>query len=336
MELDVILDTRASARELRDLGVLAERHGLHGVWVSSLLDSRDPWANLMPLAAATARIRLGPIAVNPFDTHPARIAAGLLTLNEAASGRARVVIGGGGEALQALGITPARRVRAVREALAIIRAAASGGPVDFSGELYQVRNLQFRWLGAPPPRLYAGASQAQMLRMAAVAADGVMLSDLPAGPAAGALGTLHAALAAAGRDTAAFPTTVFTAWHVYPDREAGRREARRWLLLRGIFRPWLLADFLAPADVDLVMASQPAFARAFAAGSDVVEGVPGRVLDALVDNVTLCGSTADLPAVIGHLRKLKAAGLGGVALRLYADPAASIRLLGREVLPALA
>lgn len=336
MQVDVILDARASARELRDLGVLAERHGLHGVWVSSLVDSRDPWANLMPLAAATSRIRLGPIAVNPFDTHPARIAAGVLTLNETAGGRAQVVIGGGGEALQALGITPARRVGAVREALTIIRSAAGGGPVDFAGHLYQARKLQFRWLTAPPPALYAGASQAQMLRMAAVAADGVMMSDMPPGPAAAALRTLRAALATAGRDAASFPTTVFTAWHVYPDREAARREARRWLLLRGIFRPWLLAGFLAPTEVDLVMASQPAFARAFAAGSDSVEGVPGRILDTLVDNVTVCGSTADLPAIIDHLRALKAAGLGGVALRLYADPAASIRLIGREIVPALA
>jgi 5,10-methylenetetrahydromethanopterin reductase len=336
MQVDVILDTRAGARELRDLGVLAERHGLHGVWVSSLPDSRDPWANLSLLAGATSRIRIGAIAVNPFDTHPVRIAAGLLTLNEIAGGRARVVVGGGGEALQSLGIAPARRVRAVREALTIIRAAASGGPVDFAGELYQVRGLQFRWLTAPAPQLYAGASQAQMLRMAAGAADGVMMSDMPAGPAREATATLRSALASAGRDPAAFPATAFTAWHVYADRDAARREARRWLFLRGIFRPWLLAGFLAPADVDLVMASQAAFARAFADGSDRAEGVPVEVLDALVDNVTVCGTTRDLPAVIDHLRGLQAAGLGAIALRLYADPASSIRLIGREVMPALA
>ena len=82
---------------------------------------------------------------------------------------------------------------------------------------------------------------------------------------------------------------MFTAWHVYPDRQQALREGRRWLLLRGIFRPWLLAEFLAPDDVALVMASQAAFARAFAAGSHEVEGVPDRVLDALVENVTVAG-----------------------------------------------
>jgi alkanesulfonate monooxygenase SsuD/methylene tetrahydromethanopterin reductase-like flavin-dependent oxidoreductase (luciferase family) len=336
MRIDVILDTRAPARELAELGRLAERHGLDGVWVSSLLDSRDPFTNLALLAQGTRRIRLGPIAVNPFDTHPVKIASALLTLNELAGGRARLVVGGGGEALQALGIRPARRVRAVRECIEIIRAVATGGRVDYAGELYRVAGLQLRWLEAPAPVVLAGASQDQMLRMAARSADGIMMSDLPPGPAAAALGKLDEALASAGRARPAFATTVFTAWHVYPDRQAALREARRWLLLRGIFRDWLLREFLAPEDVALVMASQPAFARAFAAGEHRVEAVPDRVLDALAEHVTLAGTPADLEPVLARLRQLKAAGLGGVALRLYADPAASIRLIGERVVPALA
>jgi alkanesulfonate monooxygenase SsuD/methylene tetrahydromethanopterin reductase-like flavin-dependent oxidoreductase (luciferase family) len=335
MRIDVILDSRAPATELRALGVLAERFGLAGIWVSSLNDSRDPWANLVPLALATERLRLGPVAVNPFDTHPVRIAAGLLTLNELAHGRARVVIGGGGEALAALGLAPERRVRAVRECLDILRLAASGGPVVHAGSLYRVRNVRFGWVTAPAPALYAGANQPQMLAMAAQAADGVMLSDLPPAPARAAVDSLQGAAVAAGRDPGELPTTVFMAWHVYADRDAARREARRWLLLRGIFRPWLLAEFLSPADVALVMASQPAFARAFATGSAEVEGVPDPVLDTLVEHLTCCGSPGDLPLFVDRLRQLQAAGLRSVALRLYTDPAASIRFIGREVLPAL-
>ena len=335
MEIDVILDTRAGPQELAELGRLAERYGLHGVWVSSLIDSRDPFTNLSVLAQRTSRVRLGPIAVNPFDTHPVKIASALLTLNEMADGRARIVIGGGGEALQALGIRPERRVRAVRECVNIIRAAASGGKVSHAGELFQVSGLQLRWVTAPPPQILVGASQEQMLRMAAGCADGIMMSDMPAQAAAGAIRTLDAALVTAGRGRPEFRTTVFTAWHVYPDPAQGRREARRWLFLRGIFRPWLLEGFLSPEDVALVMANQGAFARAFAAGSDTVEGVPDRVLDALADNVTLAGTSDRLEPVIDKLRHLKAAGLGGIALRVYADPAAAIRLIGERVLPSL-
>ena len=302
MQIDVILDTRARPQELAELGRLAERFGLHGVWVSSLLDSRDPFANLGLLAQTTSRIRLGPIAVNPFDTHPVKIASALLTLNEIAGGRAQIVLGGGGEALQSLGIRPDRRVRAVRECVEIIRAAASGQPVTYAGELFRVANLQLRWLEAAAPTILVGASQEQMLRMAAGCADGIMMSDMPLVPAAAAIGTLDAALEARGRRRPEFQTTVFTAWHVCPDRQQALHEGRRWLLLRGIFRPWLLAKFLAPDDVALVMASQAAFAQAFAAGSHVVDGVPDRILDALVDHVTICGTPDDLDPVLAKLR----------------------------------
>jgi alkanesulfonate monooxygenase SsuD/methylene tetrahydromethanopterin reductase-like flavin-dependent oxidoreductase (luciferase family) len=335
MEIDVILDARARPQELAELGRLAERFGVHGVWVSSLLDSRDPFTNLGLLAQTSSRIRLGPIAVNPFDTHPVKIASALLTLNEMAGGRAQIVIGGGGEALQSLGIRPDRRVRAVRECVEIIRAAASGQRVTYAGELFRVSNLQLRWLEAAAPRILVGASQSQMLRMAAGCADGIMMSDMPPAPARAAINQLDAALRESGRHRPDFHTTVFTAWHVYHDRQQALREGRRWLLLRGIFRPWLLAEFLPADDVALVMARQSAFAEAFAAGSHIVDGVPDRILDALVEHVTISGSPDDLEPVLAKLRHFKAAGLGGIALRLYTDPAASIRLIGERVIPAL-
>lgn len=187
-----------------------------------------------------------------------------------------------------------------------------------------------------------------MLRMAAGAGDGIMMSDVPPGPAAAVIATLDAALAAAHKSRPRggvgatrpvapdnFWTSVFTAWHVYYDETEARREAKRWLLLRGIFRPWLLAGFLEPADVELVMRSRPAFAKAFAAGSHVVEGVPDRVLDALVDNVTLCATPQQLDRIVAKVRALGAAGLGGIALRLYAKPAESLRLIGERLIPAL-
>lgn len=335
MKLDVILDTRGDPHDLAALGRLAERFGLRGAWVSSLADSRDPFTNLAMMAATTRRLRLGPIAVNPFDIHPVRIASALLTLNELAQGRAAIVIGGGGEALEALGIRPDRRVRAVREAVGIIRAAASGQPLDHVGELYRASRLQLGWLSAPAPLLLVGASQPQMLRMAAACADGIMMSDMPPAASAAALATLDHALAEHGRSRPAFSSSAFTALHLHEDPADSRREARRWLLLRGIFRPWLLEQFLAPADVRLVMDSKAAFIRAYAAGSHEVDGVPGPVLDALVDHVTLCGGTRRLGPVLERLLELRAAGLDSVALRLYANPARTLRLLGREVLPAL-
>ena len=335
LELDVILDARASSPTLAALGRQAERAGLRGIWVSSLLDSRDPFANLAALAADSERITLGPVAVNPFDIHPVRIASSLLTLNELAGGRARIVIGGGGEALDAVGIKPLRRVRAVAECVDIIRAAASGAPVDYEGRLYSVRNLQFGWPEQSSPPVFVGASMEQMLRMAARVADGSMMSDMPVPLAAAAIHTLDAALRAHGKSRPGFRTSAFAAWHVYADRRHAFAEARQWLVLRGIFRPWVLGEFLDPADVDLVMNSAPAFWAAFRAGSAQVEGVPDTVLDALVEHLTFTGTPDELDLMIDKLLKFSMAGLDSVALRLYADPDQSIDLLGQRVLPAL-
>ena len=335
MDIDLILDTRASAEELAELGLLAEQQGIRGIWVSSLLDSRDPFANLALLANSSTRLLLGPVAVNPFDTHPVRIAASFLTLNELAGGRARLVVGGGGEALEALGIAPARRVRAVAECVDIVKAAASGGLVNYKGDLYQASHLRLGWLSAPAPPVFVGASQTQMLNMAARVADGLMMSDMPVPMTARAIAELDAGLQVHQRSRPDFSTNAFTAWHVYADAAQGRAEAKRWLLLRGIFRPWLLAEFLEPDEVQLVMDHRADFVDAFRSGSATVAGVPDGILDALVDNVTLCGTVDTIDAKIDKLRAYAQAGLSGISLRLYADPAASIRLLGQRVLPAL-
>lgn len=336
MQIDVILDARDSAARLAELGRLAEDAGIRGIWVSSLLDSRDPFTNLGMLATATKHLRLGAIAVNPFDIHPVRIASALLTLNELADGRARIVIGGGGEALAAVGIQPARRVRAVAECVDIVKAAASGECVDYHGDLYEVSNLRFGWLRSPAPAVFVGASMEQMLRMAARVADGSMMSDLPVSLVAGAIDTLDGVLAKRGKQRPDFETSAFAAWHVYDDPEQALQEARRWLVLRGIFRPWVLEQFLDPDAVELVMRSADAFWAAFRSGSHRVEGVPDGILDALVHNLAFAGASAGIDKQIDRLRRYEAAGLGAIALRLYADPAASIRMIGDRVMSALA
>jgi 5,10-methylenetetrahydromethanopterin reductase len=335
MEIDVILDTRASADQLAELGQIAEKNGIRGVWVSSLLDSRDPFTNLSVLAQSTTRLNLGPVAVNPYDMHPVRIASALLTLNELADGRARIVIGGGGEALDSLGIKPQRRVRVVAECVEIIKAAASGQPVSHVGEIFQVSNLRLNWLQADPPPIYVGASMQQMLGMSARVADGIMMSDMPPPAASHAVATLDRALEKNARSRSKFPTNCFAAWHVYDDAEQARQEARQWLVLRGIFRPWLLREFLAEDDVELVMRSGAAFWKAFNAQAHIVEGVPDSVLDALVENLTFTASVEDLDRKLEKLHEYASSGLSGISLRLYQDPAASIRLLGERVVPAI-
>ncbi len=64
MEIDLILDARLRDMELAELGGLAEGLGFTVIWVSSLLDGRDPFTNMGLLARSTDRISMGPIAAN--------------------------------------------------------------------------------------------------------------------------------------------------------------------------------------------------------------------------------------------------------------------------------
>ena len=64
--------------------------------------------------------------------------------------------------------------------------------------------------------------------------------------------------------------------------------------------------------------------------------MPDAIVDRIVAACTSASSVADLDHEIERLQRFKAAGLTEIALRLYDDPAASIRLIGERVVPALA
>jgi len=175
----------------------------------------------------------------------------------------------------------------------------------------------------------------QMLGMAARIADGIMMSDMPVPLAVDAIRVLDAGLAKHARQRPKFEANMFAAWHVCPDRDVAMAEARRWLVLRGIFRPPVLATFLDPDGVAQVMNNPDSFWQAFRSGSEWVEGVDDAVVQALAENLTFLATTDHLDSVIDKLRAFSAAGLGAISLRLYANPADSIRLIGRQILPNL-
>jgi hypothetical protein len=63
--------------------------------------------------------------------------------------------------------------------------------------------------------------------------------------------------------------------------------------------------------------------------------VPEALLAKIVERgVSACG-VADIDGEIERLREMRRAGATGVVLCLYNDPAASIRMIGEKVVPAL-
>lgn len=330
-----------SPQRFRDLGLLAEQLGFDAVWAPNILSARDPFLAFSMLARDSHAVRMGPVAISPFELHPLKMANALLTLNELSGGRANLVIGGGGGTMIGMGLKPDRRathpqmVRGVRECVAFLRAASPTTPLNFNGELFQVQNYLPDWATAPAPRLYVAANRPQMLKLAAELADGVMLSDISLHYIGNTIATLRDGLATARRPADSLRINNLLAWHVKPDRAAAYVEARRKLWVRGIWERARNAPFIDAAACDVVEKNLPGLALAYQRGEDPASVVPRKILDALVDGLTLTGSSDNLTPVVDELLAFRRAGVTEIGLRLYADPEAAIRLVAERIAPAL-
>ncbi len=333
MRIDVILEPGADADTACRVAELAEQHGLHGVWASNFPGQRDPFMTLVPAARATARVRLGVLPYSPYEKHPVKLADSLLTLHDLSRGRASILVGGMGKsAMRATGLTPQRRITAVRECVAILRGAiraADGPPFSYAGELYQAGHYTAPWTrGLPPPLIYVAANGPQMLQLAGEVGDGVMLSDVVEPHFGEVMQHLERGLARAGRARTDLRVSNFFAWHVKPERAAAVAEARCELVWRGALLRWHIAPYLSEADVVIVERNWDRFLQAFLVRSPVIEGVPDRIVDALIAGLTFTGDASDVPRIAARLAALESLGQTEVALRLFREPEQAVRAIG--------
>src|SRR5580658_4350405 len=111
-------------------------------------DRLDAYAALGFVLGATRNIT-GAVIMTNLLSRPAPVLARTVTgLSTISGGRVVLGIGAGGmwEEIVALGVprlSPAARIRALEEAIIVVRALAGGGdPVTFEGEFYQVTDLK--------------------------------------------------------------------------------------------------------------------------------------------------------------------------------------------------
>jgi len=288
------------------------------------------------VADVTQRIRLGVMAVSPFEVHPIKLTTALLTLNEMSNGRASLVVGAGGAIMAHTRLDLSRRVRAVKECIEIIKSAGADSTLNFDGEIYPAWNFKVPWAIDKPPRVLAGANREQMLRMSAHRSDGVHLSDIPLQLIPQTVQTVKIALDTHERTPEGFEFNNFWAFHVKKDRAEAMLEARSRLVLRGVLNPFWIKTFLSNAEVEQVRENMPSFWAQLYKRDGVIENVPEPLVDTLVDNLTLTASINELDDRLEILHEFAAAGLTHITLGLHDDPATAIRLIGERVLPAFA
>jgi len=330
-----------SAENFLELGLLAEKYGFEAVWTANHLSARDPFMTFSVLARESSTIRMGPVAISPFELHPLKMSNQLLTLNEFSEGRANIVVGGGGGTLIAMNlksgryVTHPRMVKGVRECVEFLKGVSADEPLNFDGELFQVQNHKPVWATDSPPIIYVAATKPQMLKMAAKLADGVMFSDLTLGRLDETMTVLNDALTKADRSDTGFRINNLMAWHVKRDRAEAMAEARRKLWVRGMIDEWYISPVMDESDCKFVAEHMPAFIKAYTTNSPVIEGVPDEIVDTIVDELTFTGDLSDVDQLIERFWIFKNAGVNEMGLRLYDDPAYSIQVIGETIGPEL-
>jgi len=336
MKVQVFLEAGIPPAEVVELGQLAVDAGISALWASSFPARREPFMCLAALASRQHDLQLGAVPISPYEMHPLKIADSLLTLNELSAGHGAITVGGMGHSvMRVTGLTPERRVRAVRECVEILRAAATGEPVDYQGEIYQLTNYQADWVQSPAPTIYVGANGPTMLKMAGRVADGVMLSDVPLSRMEEVKTHMRSGREAADRAREPLKIANFFAWHIKEDRQAAIDESRIEMIWRGLLLPWHTSPFLGAEDAAFVDEHRDAFLQAFLRRTPAIEGVPEHIIDALVENLTFTGSHDDISGIAAKLNEFSAAGLDEVTLKIHGNAREAIRLIGEHLVPAL-
>ena len=165
--------------------VRLEAAGYHAVWAWDQLVGRgdrtvpvvEQWTILAAAGGATTRIGLGTFITNVMLREPALLARMASTLQEASGGRLTLGlgIGGGAKAMAANGMPfppTAERVTRLEEAVAVIRALWTGGPITRPSDFYPLSEAHSFPVPSPAPRIIVGAQSPGGVRLAARIGDG--------------------------------------------------------------------------------------------------------------------------------------------------------------------
>jgi alkanesulfonate monooxygenase SsuD/methylene tetrahydromethanopterin reductase-like flavin-dependent oxidoreductase (luciferase family) len=361
MDIDIILECDVNPQQVAELAIEAEKLGIRALWSSNYHQNWDCFMTLMPAAAATSKILLGPLAVSPWELHPLKMANSLLTLNEVSNGRGMVGISGGGGMLGALGWKihknspvwpikdaikgnryPERRVRGVQESIEVLNLARSGKMTfSYDGEIFQItRPFQHDWTCAEKgPLIYGCCSGPMMIRMGARIADGIQLSDFTVEMMPDAMENVKQGFEKREWPADNFRIGNFWAWHIKQDKAASMQEARRELIWRGAIaakydydiRPHVDSD----EEVQLIIDNWDSFFKAFWSRSGEIDNVPEETLQKLIAGMSSAGDVNDIDREVERYKQFAETGLTELSIRLFDDPMDGLKLIGEHVLPAM-
>jgi probable F420-dependent oxidoreductase len=168
-----------SARAWREKAQLVESLGYSALYLPDhFTDQLGPVAALMAAADATTTLRVGSLVFDNDYRHPVVLAKEAATLDLLSEGRFDLGLGAGwmvsdyeqaGIPFDSAGI----RISRMEEALQVIKGLFTGSSFSFSGQHYQVKDIEGSPvpIQKPHPPIVLGGGGPRMLRLAAREAD---------------------------------------------------------------------------------------------------------------------------------------------------------------------
>jgi F420-dependent oxidoreductase-like protein len=197
--------------ETVDFVIEAEKLGMDICWVAEAWGA-EAASPLGYLAARTERLLLGSAIIQLATRTPMAIARTAITLSNLSEGRFRLGLGPSGpQVIEGLhGVPFARPLSRTRETVEIVRQAASGGKVSYSGREFQIplpggeaKPMRLSMRAEHDIPIYLATLSPKMLHLTGEIADGWLgTSFVPEGAKEAYFDHLDAGLAAAGRTRA--------------------------------------------------------------------------------------------------------------------------------------
>ena len=337
MKIDIILEPDLNPEEICQLGILAESYGINAVWTSNYFSHWDPFISLTELAKASSRIKLGILAVSPFEMHPLKIANSVLTLNEISSGRAEVAVGAGEGNITAMDLkTPKKIVLAVREALEIIiKATCNDLKNGYVGEIFNVSlPCDYGWIKHPRPKVYGTAYRHMMMRMEGRVADGVYIGATPPEVLKEAIDNINIGIDKRSDSNDDILINSFWAWHIKNNKDEAFKESRRELAWRARkLDTSLLKHYFSSDECENITNKFQSFVNAYFDRSGNIKDIDIELANKLCKVFTSTGDLSDLESEVIRFKEFESMGQTHLSLRLHDDPYDALDIIGKKVMP---
>ncbi|MFJ4206112.1 LLM class flavin-dependent oxidoreductase [Streptomyces sviceus] len=211
MRTSTTIEASANWPETVDFVVEAEKLGMDICWVAEAWGAEAP-SPLGYLAAKTGRMLLGSAIIQLATRTPMAIARAAITLSNLSEGRFLLGLGPSGpQVIEGLhGVPFARPLSRMRETVEIVRQAASGEKVAYSGREFQIplpggegKPMRLAMRAEHDLPIHLATLSPKMLRLTGEIADGWLgTSFVPEGAKEAYFDHLDAGLAASGRPRA--------------------------------------------------------------------------------------------------------------------------------------